>query len=52
MQAAEKGCILGEKPEVHTSGAKAPAALIGFMPGINPRPTARTGFFAACIDLP
>jgi hypothetical protein len=47
-QAAEKGRISGEKLEKHTSGAEAHIDFIGFMPGINPRPTARTSFSAAC----
>jgi hypothetical protein len=47
-QAAEKGQISGEKLEKHTSGAEAHIGFIGFMPGINPRPTARVSFFAAC----
>jgi hypothetical protein len=51
-EAAEKGCILGEKPEVHISGAKAPAGFIGFVPGINPRPTARPRFSAASKVVP
>ena len=47
-QAAEKGLISGERPEKHTSGAKAHIDSIGFIPGINPRPTARMSFSAAC----
>ena len=34
--------------EEHTSGAKARFDLVGFVPGINPRPTARMSFSAAC----
>ena len=41
QQAAGKGQISGEKLEKHTSGAEAHIDFIGFMPGINPRPTAR-----------
>jgi hypothetical protein len=62
QQAAEKGQISGEKLEKHTSGAEAHIDFIGFMPGINPRPTVRIprptvriprptvrmGFSAAC----
>src|ERR1035441_10145934 len=47
-QAAEKGLISGERPEKHTSGAKAHIDSIGLIPGINPRPTARMSFSAAC----
>jgi tRNA (guanine-N1)-methyltransferase len=47
-EAAEKGWFSGKMPEKHTSGAKAPIDSIGFMPGINPRPTARLSFSAAC----
>jgi hypothetical protein len=32
-QAAEKGCILREKPEEHTSGAKAPLILLALCRG-------------------
>jgi hypothetical protein len=39
-QAADKGLFSGRKSEKHTSVAKATADFIGFMPGINPRPTA------------
>ncbi|MGO9317575.1 MAG: class I SAM-dependent rRNA methyltransferase [Terracidiphilus sp.] len=38
--------------EKHTSGAEAPVDTIAIMPGINPRPTARTSFSAACEALP
>jgi hypothetical protein len=55
QQAAGKGQISGEKLEKHTSGAEAHIDFIGFMPGTNPRPTARIprptvrmGFSAAC----
>jgi hypothetical protein len=47
-QAAEKGHISGRVPEKRTSGAKALGDSIGFMPGIDPQPTARRGFSAAC----
>jgi hypothetical protein len=47
-QGAEKGLFGSEMPETHTSGAEAHIHLIGFKPGINPRPTARTSFSAAC----
>jgi hypothetical protein len=39
-------------PEKRTSGAKALIDLIGFVPGMNPRPTARTSFSAACEVVP
>jgi len=47
-QAAEKHQLWSKEPEKHTSGAKAPIDSIGFIPGINPRPTARMSFSAAC----
>jgi len=50
-QAAENGHVFGVEIEEHTSGAEAHIDLIGFMPGINPRPTARTSFSAACEAL-
>jgi hypothetical protein len=50
-QAAEKLLISPGKPEKHTSGAEAHVDFIGFMPGINPRPTARMSFSAACKAL-
>jgi len=49
LQAAEKVLILGEIWQKHTSGAEACVDLIGFIPGMNPRPTARTSFSAACL---
>ena len=47
-QAAEEVLISPGKPEKHTSGAEAHVDVIGFVPGINPRPTARMSFSAAC----
>jgi len=47
-EAAEKGLASGEKPGRHTSGAEARAYLIGFVLGMNPQPTARFSFSAAC----
>jgi hypothetical protein len=47
-QAAEKGLVSGKMPKKRTSGDEALIDLIGFVPGINPRPTARTIFSAAC----
>ncbi len=47
-QVAEKLPVAGAIPEKHTSGAEARADSIAFAPGINPRPTARTSFSAAC----
>jgi 16S rRNA (cytosine967-C5)-methyltransferase len=49
LQAAEKGLILTKMPEKHTSGAKARIHSIAVMSGINPGPTARTSFSAACL---
>ena len=49
LQAAEKGQFSGEQPEKRTSGAKAHVDSIGFLPGINPRPTTRMSFSAACL---
>ena len=51
-QAAEKEGTAGEFPERHTSGAKALADSADLMPGINPWPTAREGFSAACEAVP
>jgi len=39
-------------PKKRTAGAEALIDLIGFVPGINPRPTAGTSFSAACEDQP
>jgi tRNA(Ile)-lysidine synthase len=50
-QAAERGQSTSESPEDQTSGAKAHVDPAGFMPGINPRPTTRAGFPAACKAL-
>ena len=47
-EAAEKGRISGEDLEKHTAGAEARFDSIAFMPGINPRHTARRSFSAAC----
>jgi hypothetical protein len=47
-QAAEKDLFLAEMPENRTSGAKAHDDCIALMSGINPGPTARTSFSAAC----
>jgi hypothetical protein len=41
----EKARFQAKCPEKHTAGAKALIDFIGLMPGINPRPTARQGFF-------
>jgi hypothetical protein len=46
-QAAEKDNIPGGKLEKHTSGAESRIDWIDFIPGINPRPTARMSFSAA-----
>jgi glycoprotease/Kae1 family metallohydrolase len=42
-QAEGKRLISNEIPEKHASGAKAPVDSARDIPGINPRPTARTG---------
>ena len=47
-EVAEKLDFSGEICRKHTSGAEAHADLIGFMPGINPRPTARMSFSSTC----
>ena len=39
---------VGRISEEHTSGAKAHADYIAFTPGINPRPTLKPSFSAAC----
>ena len=49
LQAAEKGVLLSERSERHTSGAEAHADSTGVIPGINPRPTAHGSFPAACL---
>src|SRR5271157_5840061 len=49
LQAAEEGGSTGKLPEKHASGAEARADSAGFMPGMNPRPTTRTSFSAACL---
>jgi hypothetical protein len=51
-QAAEKGLVLIENREKHASGAKALLILLAFVPGINPRPTGRMSFSAACKVVP
>jgi hypothetical protein len=50
--AAKKGSVSGDELEEHTAGAEAHIDLIDFMPGINPRPTARTSFPAARYSRP
>jgi len=45
---AEKGWIWDGNGEKHTSAAEADIDSIGIVPGINPRPTARLSFSAAC----
>ena len=44
----KRGVTEGEIDEEHTSGAKARVDFMLFMPGLKPRPTARTSFSAAC----
>ena len=48
-RAAEKGETAGVFQEMHTSGAKALVDPIAFLPGINPRPTARTSSSETCL---
>ena len=48
----KKGLLLTEKPEKHTSEAKARDDFIALMSGINPGPTARTSFSASCKVVP
>jgi hypothetical protein len=43
---AEKDLGSGERFGKHASGAEARVDLTGFVPGINPRPTARMSFSA------
>ena len=47
-QAAEKLENLGETGEKHTSGPKGRVGSVAFTPGMNPRPTSKQGFSAAC----
>jgi hypothetical protein len=47
-EALEKGLFSGNIGKRHTSAAKAGADSVAFVPGINPWPTARTSFSAAC----
>ena len=47
-QAAERGLISGDSPQNNTSVAKATADSIVFVPGMNPRPTARMSFSSDC----
>jgi len=51
-QAAEELEIWAETDKKHTSVAKATVHSVGFIPGMNPRPTARTSFSAACKVVP
>src|ERR1022692_1740846 len=51
-EAAEKGLISSEIPEKHSSGAEARIDFACVIPGINPRPTARMSFSAACKVVP
>jgi hypothetical protein len=48
LEAAEKGLFWVKSGKKHTSGAKARADSVALVPGINPWPTARTSFSAAC----
>jgi hypothetical protein len=47
-QAAEKGGILSRWAKCIPQGLKPSVDSAGFMPGINPRPTARIRFSSAC----
>ena len=51
-EAEGKGASSGEIGEAHTSGAEAHSDFIGFMPGINPWPTAKASFSATCLTRP
>jgi hypothetical protein len=51
-QAMEKGVILSEKLEKHTSRTEALFDSIGFIPEMNPRPTAPVSFSASCKAAP
>ena len=51
-QFAEKPKIWAENDKKRTSVAKATAYFAGFIPGMNPRPTARTSFSATCKAHP
>jgi hypothetical protein len=48
----ENNKMCERKQQNHTSGAEARADFAGFIPGINPRPTAHTSFPAACQARP
>ena len=48
----KKARYASEKPEKHTSGAKADVDFARLMPGINPRHTARGSFSASCEVVP
>jgi hypothetical protein len=47
-KAAEKGVFWVKNGKKHTSGAKARVDFAAFLPGMNPWPTARRSFSAAC----
>jgi outer membrane lipoprotein carrier protein len=49
LEAPEKLEDFSEMHEKHASGAEAPIGSCGFVPGMNPRPTARMSFSAACL---
>ena len=51
-QDAEKGLFSEGNGENHTSGPEGRADFMPLIPGINPRPTARRSFFAACEVVP
>jgi len=51
-QAAEKGRFPSQKPEKHTSGAKARVEVIAFMYGLKPVPFTGASFSAACEVMP
>jgi hypothetical protein len=52
LEAAEIGLYWGEISEKRTSGAEALVDSAGCIPGINPRPTARTSISAASEVVP
>jgi len=51
-QLAEKGTLSQRIRKRHTSAAKAGVHFARFVPGINPRPTARKTFSASCEVVP
>lgn len=50
-EVSEKGLNSFEAPEMHAGAAETHVDLIGFVPGINPLPTARMSFPAGGMIL-